>query len=131
MILEMGELIEGSASEFTSILEAGEKIVLWPSGINSPSNQRLLLTDRRLVEFEGKGLFNQKYVKTGELPTSQMVEVYAKKLGRECYLMVKMRNGGEWQYSLNVPSSAVEVTTKAIMQQAVTERWVSAVRKLI
>jgi len=127
----LGELSEGSASEFTSILEAGEKVVLWPAGINSPSNQRLLLTDRRLVKFDGKGLFNQKYVKQGELPIGQIAEVYAKQQERKCYLAIKMRNGEQWQFGLNVPPDTVGVSTRLATQLAMTERWVSAIRRLI
>ena len=127
----MEELSEGSASEFTSILETGEKVVLWPAGINSPSNQRLLLTDKRLVKFDGKGVFNQKYVKKGELLIGQIAEVCAEQQGKKCYLTIKMRNGEQWQLSLNIPPSTVGVPTRIATQLATTERWVSAIRRLI
>ncbi len=127
----MGELSEGSASEFTSTMEAGEKVVLWPAGINSPSNQRLLLTDRRLVKFGGKGLINQKYVKNGEFPIGQITEVYSKQQERKCYLTIEMKNGEQWQFSLNVPTDVVGVPTRIATQLAITERWVSAIRRLI
>jgi hypothetical protein len=127
----MGELGEGSASEFTSILETGEKVVLWPTGINSPSNQRLLLTDRRLVKFDGKGLFNQKYVKNGEFPIGQITEVYAKQQERKIYLLIKMKNGEQWQFGLNVPPDTVGASTRTATQLSITERWVSAIKRLI
>jgi hypothetical protein len=127
----MGELSEGSASEFTSILETGEKVVLWPTGINSPSNQRLLLTDRRLVKFDGKGLFNRKYVKNGEFPIGQIAEVCAKQQERKIYLLIKMKNGAQWQFSLNVPPDTVGVPTRTATQLVITERWVSEIKRLI
>ena len=127
----MGELSEGSASEFTSIMEAGEKIVLWPAGINSPSNQRLLLTDRRLVKFGGKGLINQKYVKNGEFQIGQITEVYSKQQERKCYLTIEMKNGEQWQFSLNIPTDVTGAPTRIATQLAITERWVSAIRRLI
>jgi hypothetical protein len=130
-LFELGELSEGSAGEFTSILESGEKVVLWPAGINSPSNQRLLLTDRRLVKFDGKGVFNQKYVKKGELPIGQIVEVCAEQKGKKWYLTIKMGNGEQSQFSLNTPSDTVGAPTRIATQLAITERWVSAIRRLI
>jgi hypothetical protein len=66
-----------SASEFASILQPGERIVLGDAGIGWPARQKLLLTNRRLVWFQGKGLLTPKYVKAGECSIGQIDEVYA------------------------------------------------------
>ena len=62
----MGLLDGDIADEFTSMLEVGERIVLGDVGIDWPERRRLLLTNRRLVLFQGEGLLRRQYVKERE-----------------------------------------------------------------
>jgi hypothetical protein len=82
------------------------------------------------VLFEGKGLFRPKYSKSSEYPIDQINEVYADVQYPQCYL-IKTKEGEQWQWSLNVPSTTVGIEATMATRQGITTRWVNAINRLL
>jgi hypothetical protein len=123
---------EEIGSDFTSVLESGETILLGPSGING--SDRLILTNRRLVTFQREGLLKSKYKMIQECGLDQIDETYPEMDGLRCLMKLRTKNHGEWQWTLNVPSMAAFALGEHIIvvrQLAITTRWVNAVNKLL
>ena len=92
---------------------------------------RIILTSKRLVIFQKKGLINQSYKKVTEIPLEEIAECYAEiRAITGCYMKFRL-NDGDWGI-VSFPSTGANLLLGGIYghdksQKSVTDRWVNAI----
>jgi hypothetical protein len=128
---------DDTPSDFTSLLPAGERVILKEADIGKRVLRRkLLLTNSRLLVFEGEGMFGPKYVQTQECPIDQIEEAYPHVSNDECYLRIRTKDGKIWECQftpLTLLRMGLEASANAALvgQLAITSRWVNAINMLL
>ena len=93
---------------------------------------RIILSSKRLVIFQKKGLISQSYEKVAEIPLEEITEVYSEvRAITGCYMKFRVK-GGDWGM-VSFPSTGANLFMGGIYgheksQKAVTDRWINAIK---
>jgi hypothetical protein len=125
------------SADFTGMLEVGERIVLRDAEIGL--RRRLLLTNRRLIAFQGEGVINPKYAIIQQCPIDQIDDAWADvdRL-KQCWFKIRTKDSQEWECRFDARSSLLDMVgpqlgedTALVRQVVITNRWVNAINRLI
>jgi hypothetical protein len=110
---------------------AEKKILEENCSFGNMSNGRIVLTSKKIVILQKKGLIKQSYKKLVEIPLEEIVEVFSEvRTLTGCYMKFRVK-GGDWGM-VRFPSTGANLLVDGLYghdrsQKAVTDRWINAI----
>lgn len=114
-------------------LEKDERIILDEAKI--AFRDKIILTNKRLVILSPKGFLSSTFVKSYEIPLSEILEAQIDISGftGNSKMILKMRDSGQKEFRFDPGAVATfsGTTQSALVLNAITDKWVNAINRAI
>jgi hypothetical protein len=119
---------------FEKELQKDERIILDEAKI--AFRDKIILTNRRLIILQPKGFLSSTFVKSYEIPLSNILEAYTDMDGftGNSSVILKLRNGEKKELKFDPGAAATllgPVTRMQLVLNAITDRWVNTINRAI